>query len=101
MVLGCSASAILKQCADRKVPNGAWVLGECNTKTVCRPQGSVSGSCMGSSRLSTRLASLCVQALTYFPPEDKPLLDLLCRWTVAFRCCALVAWLLGCMLPRV
>lgn len=25
------------------------------------------------------------QALTYFPPEDKPLLGLLCRWTVAFR----------------
>lgn len=28
---------------------------------------------------------LLAQALTYFPPEDKPLLDLLCRWTVAFR----------------
>ncbi|PRW20392.1 UPF0187 chloroplastic [Chlorella sorokiniana] len=35
-------------------------------------------------KLINRSRDLTRQALTYFPPEDKPLLDLLCRWTVAF-----------------
>lgn len=31
-----------------------------------------------------RCRDLARQALTYLPPEEGPLLDVICRWTVAF-----------------
>ncbi|KAI7845435.1 hypothetical protein COHA_000987 [Chlorella ohadii] len=56
-------------------------------------------------KLINRSRDLTRQALTYFPPEDKPLLDLLCRWTVAFsrslKCHLCEDYSLAEELPRV
>lgn len=84
----CCSTAPATSHARRAAAAGAAAAGGGETAPPLKHSTPATRSAPSHSAPSAPAAPGCrPQALTYFAPQDRPLLDVLCRWTVAYARC--------------